>query len=192
MISATCGNTIKRIVSETADAQAATGYRVVAGLLLLSFLNACNPFAPAAIEGDPFGDLLGDPTTIEGFFTNFRNAYEIRDISLYEPLLDSSFVFTYHDFDAQIDREWRFAQELESTRSLFQNTTFTRLQWNQILSQDEFSNGLQSRVVRSFNISISLDTGEDFQTDGNVNFVLVRSDSVSNWRLLSWRDESEF
>lgn len=159
---------------------------------LTCFLAACNPFAPAAIEGDPFGDLLGDPKTVDGFFTNFRNAYEIRDIALYEQLLDSAFVFTYHDFDAQIDREWRFSQELESTRRLFQNTTFARLQWNQILSQDEFANGLQTRVVRRFDISISLVTGEDFQTDGNVNFVLVRSDSTDNWRLLSWRDESEF
>lgn len=165
---------------------------VIAAAAVAISVAACNPFAPSAVEGDPFGDLLGDPKTVEGFFTNFRNAYEIRDIALYEPLLDSAFVFTYHDFDAQIDREWRFSQEIESTRRLFQNTTFARLQWNQILSQDEFANGLQTRVVRSFNIAISLTTGEDFQTDGNVNFVLVRSDSVSNWRLLSWRDESEF
>ena len=68
----------------------------------------CNPFAPALEEGNPFGDLLGDPTTIEGFFANFRNAYELRDLSLYEPLLDSSFIFVWHDFDAQVDREWGF------------------------------------------------------------------------------------
>ncbi len=162
-------------------------------MLVVSLLfSACNPFAPAAIEGDPFGDLLGDPKTVEGFFTNFRNAYELRDIILYESLLDSSFVFTYHDFDSQIDREWRFSQEIESTRRLFQSTSFARLQWNQVLSQDEFANRLQTRVVRSFNISISLETGEDFQTDGNVNFVLVRPDTVAAWSLLSWRDESEF
>jgi hypothetical protein len=160
--------------------------------MLIVFGIGCNPFAPAAVEGDPFGDLLGDPKTVEGFFTNFRNAYELQDIVLYETLLDSSFVFTYHDFDSQIDREWRFSQELESTRRLFQSTTFGRLQWNQILSQDQFANGLQTRVVRSFNISISLETGEDFQTDGNVNFVLVRADSLADWSLLSWRDESEF
>ena len=68
--------------------------------LLGSSLPACNPFAPSLGEGDVFGDLLGDPTTVEGFFTNFRNAYELRDLSLYEPLIDSSFVFQYTDFDA--------------------------------------------------------------------------------------------
>ncbi|RMH74395.1 MAG: hypothetical protein D6683_12775, partial [Actinomyces sp.] len=113
---------------------------------------ACNPFAPALEEGDPFGDLLGDPTTIEGFFTNFRNAYELRDLSLYEPLLDSAFTFSWYDFDAQVDREWGFAQDLEATRRLFQNASLIRLQWNQILSQDDLVPGLQTRVIRSFNL----------------------------------------
>ena len=102
------------------------------------FFAACNPFAPALEEGSPFGDLLGDPTTIDGFFTNFRNAYELRDLTLYESLLDSSFIFIYYDFDAQVEREWGFAQELETTRRLFENATLVNLRWNQILSQTLF------------------------------------------------------
>ena len=35
------------------------------------FVAACNPFAPALEEGSPFGDLLGDPATIDGFFYQF-------------------------------------------------------------------------------------------------------------------------
>lgn len=158
--------------------------------MLLAFA-ACNPFAPALEEGDPFGDLLGDPTTIEGFFTNFRNAYELRDASLYEPLLDSAFVFQYYDFDAQIERQWTFGQELESTRRLFQNANLIRLNWNQIISQDVLDAGLQSRVIRSFNLTISLEGSDVFRTDGNVNFLLVRSDTSAAWQLRQWRDESE-
>lgn len=164
-------------------------------VLLVAWLvsiSACNPFAPALQEGDPFGDLLGDATTIEGFFTNFRNAYELRDLSLYEPLLDSAFVFEYYDFDDQVDREWGFAQDLASTRRLFQNAGLIRLQWNQILSQDQFDAGRQSRVIRSFNLTISLDGGDVFRTDGNVNFLLVRPDTAAAWKLRRWRDESEF
>ena len=97
-------------------------------LVLSTSVAACNPFAPALEEGNPFGDLLGDPTTVEGFFTNFRNAYELRDLSLYETLLDSSFIFVWHDFDAQVDREWGFAQDLETTRRLFQNSSLIRLE----------------------------------------------------------------
>ncbi|MFB3131030.1 MAG: hypothetical protein ACE10K_00755, partial [Rhodothermales bacterium] len=143
-------------------------------------------------EGDPFGDLLGDPMTVEGFFTNFRNAYELRDLSLYEPLIDSSFVFQYTDFDAGIERGWNFAQELESTRRLFQNAALIQLQWNQIISRDELEADLQTRVVRSFNLTIALEGGEVFRGDGNVNFLLVRPDTSNIWKLRFWRDESEF
>ncbi len=164
----------------------------VALILLVTLSAACNPFAPALEEGDPFGDFLGDPTTIEGFFTNFRNAYELRDISIYEPLLDSAFVFIYYDFDAQIEREWGFGQDLESTRRLFASSSLIRLQWNQIISRDAFERGLSERVVRSFNLTISLETGETFRGDGNVNFQLARPDTTASWKLTRWRDESEF
>ncbi|HMB94293.1 MAG TPA: hypothetical protein VKP65_25820 [Rhodothermales bacterium] len=160
-------------------------------VFLAFLLAACNPFAPDLREGDPFGSLLGDQTTVEGFFTNFRNAYELRDLSLYEPLLDSSFVFEYFDFDAGIDREWGFSQELTSTSRLFQNAGLIQLQWNQILSQQVLDAGRQSQVVRSFNLTISLEGGEVFRTDGNVNFLLVRPDTMAVWRLRRWRDESE-
>ena len=164
--------------------------RFCLGALLL--VAACNPFAPALEEGDPFGDLLGDPRTIDGFFTNFRNAYELRDISLYEPLLDSTFIFVYYDFDVQVEREWGFAQEIESTRRLFDNASLISLRWNQILSQNVTDEGTNARVVRSFNLTITLEGGEAFRGDGNVNFVLARPDTASAWKLFRWRDESEF
>lgn len=160
---------------------------LTAGLVM----SGCNPFAPALEEGDPFGDLLGDPTTVEGYFTNFRNAYELRDLSLYEPLLDSSFTFVWRDFDAQVDREWGFAQDLESTRRLFLNASTIRLQWNQILTQDFLVPMLEVRVVRSFNLTVTLEQGDVFRTDGNVNFQLARPDTSAAWKLHRWRDESE-
>lgn len=161
-------------------------------LMLTLFWFGCNPFAPSLEEGDPFGDLLGDPTTIDGFFTNFANAYELRDLSLYEPLLDSSFIFIYYDFDAQVEREWGFSQELESTRRLFENASLINLRWNQIISQSIVDDGRTARIVRPFNLTIALEGGEAFRGDGNVNFQLIRSDSTAAWRLLRWRDESEF
>ena len=165
---------------------------LLTALLFAAATTGCNPFAPALEEGAAFGDLFGDPTTVEGFFTNFRNAYELRDLSLYEPLLDSQFVFTWRDFDAQIDREWGFAQDLETTRRLFANANLIRLQWNQVLSSSEIIHLLQTRVIRSFNLTITLETGDVFRGDGNVNFLLSRRDSTAAWRLLRWRDESEF
>ena len=160
-------------------------------LFIMLLASACNPFAPALGDGDAFGDLLGDPKTVDGFFTNFRNAYELRDLSLYEPLIDSSFVFLYTDFDAGIDREWGFGQELEATRRLFQNAVLVQLQWNQIILRQALEAQTRTRVVRSFNLTIGLEGGEVFRGDGNVNFLLVRPDSTAAWRLQRWRDESE-
>ncbi len=160
-------------------------------VLVASFWAACNPFAPSLEEGDPFGVVLGDPTTIPGFFTNFQSAYELRDISLYEPLLDSAFVFIYRDFEAQIDRQWGFAQDLQSTRRLFQGSNFIRLQWNQVIAQDVTEQQRQARIIRSFNLTVALEDGEVLRGDGNVNFRLARTDSTAAWRLVRWRDESE-
>ena len=178
------------------DAPARRGRRAtaLAALLVpsLALLAACNPFAPSLEEGDPFGTLLGDPTTIPGFFTNFQNAYELRDLSLYEPLLDSAFTFLYYDFDDQVERQWGFTQELNSTRRLFAGTTLIRLRWNQIISQDVFDDGRRAQVVRSFDLALTLDTGDTFRGDGNVNFLLIRPDTSAAWTLLRWRDESEF
>jgi len=169
-------------------------YTYIPALLLISLMcitSACNPFAPAIGEGDPFGDLLGDQTTVEGYFTNFRNAYELRDISLYELLIDSSFVFIYNDFDTGIEREWGFGQELETTRRLFESTIEVQLQWKQVISRQVFDQGTRAVAVRGFNLSIGLDSGEVFRGDGNVNFLLARSDTTLAWRLIRWRDESE-
>lgn len=165
--------------------------RQVAVLALAVHLASCNPFAPAIEAGDPFADLFGDPRTIEGFFTNFQNAYELRDISLYEPLLDSSFVFIYRDFDAQVDRQWGFAEDLEITGRLFQSAEFIELKWNQIIARDLTEGDRRARVIRSFNLTIGIEGADVFRGDGNVNFLLSRADSSVAWRLLRWRDESE-
>ena len=163
---------------------------LAAGVLL--FAAGCNPFAPSLEEGDPFAGLFGDPTTLDGYFTSFKSAYELRDLALYEPLLDSSFIFIYYDFDAQVERQWGFAEELESTRRLFENARSVQLQWNQVISQNVLQVGREAHVVRSFNLSITLDTGDIFRGDGNVNFLLVRPDTAAAWQLHRWRDESEF
>ena len=168
-------------------------YRVLTAVLLAVTVSTagCNPFAPSLGEGDAFGDLLGDARTVEGFFTNFRFAYELRDLSLYEPLIDSAFVFVYTDFDTGIEREWGFSQELESTRRLFENAALVQLQWNQIISVQALEDNTRTAVVRSFNLIIGLEGGDVFRGDGNVNFLLVRRDTTQAWRLRRWRDESE-
>ncbi len=159
-------------------------------LLALAATSACNPFAPALDDGDLIGGL-GDPSTLDGYFLAFQSAYELRDIALYEPLLDSSFTFVYYDFDAQVDRVWGYAQEIESTRRLFASSILVQLRWNQVLLREVASPPLQAQIVRSFDLTITLEDGDTFRGNGNVNFLLARPDTTAPWRLVRWRDESD-
>jgi hypothetical protein len=54
-----------------------------------------------------------------------------------------------------------------------------------------FDKGRQARVMRSFSLLVTLEQGGIFRSSGNVNFLLVRPDTLSPWRLRRWRDESE-
>ncbi|MCA0269333.1 MAG: hypothetical protein LCH53_08965 [Bacteroidetes bacterium] len=152
-------------------------------------LGGCNPFAPdlgdeAALLGEG-----GNPRTVDGFFTRFRVAYELRDLSLYEPLLDSSFAFVYYDYDAQVERGWGFAQELEGTRRLFASSSNVSLRWGSELIRNETPT--EARVTRRFELAVRLaDDASELRTDGNVAFTLVRRDTAQAWRLVRWRDES--
>lgn len=163
----------------------------VTALFIALTVGACNPFAPGIAEGDPFGLEFGDQKTIPGFFANFKLAYELRDMSLYESLLDSGFVFVYRDFETQIDRQWGFAQDLEGTRRLFQSTNFVQLQWNQEITRDVDDDLKRARIIRSFTLTVGVEGSDALRSDGNVNFLVTRRDTNAVWKLLRWRDESE-
>ncbi|AXJ00160.1 hypothetical protein CYPRO_0883 [Cyclonatronum proteinivorum] len=159
--------------------------------LVLLFAAGCwNPFAPGLEEGDGDG-LLGDPSTIEGFFTRFQNAYQLRDTTLYGPLIARDFVFTFRDYDNNVDISWGRNEEMSSTYRLFINSQDIRIRWNNILSQDINEDRTRSQVIRRFDLTVALEASDLIRTDGAVNFVLERPDSTENWQLRSWRDESD-
>ncbi len=160
-------------------------------VLALVGLGCWNPFAPGAEEGDPFETLLGDPSTIEGFFTRFQNAYQLRDTTLYGPLIASDFTFTYRDYDNNVDISWGRSEEMSSTYRLFINSRDIRIQWNNIISQDVNADKDRAQVIRRFDLTVVLEAADLIRTDGAVNFILAREDSTDNWQLRSWRDESD-
>ncbi len=159
----------------------------------VAFLSAgCwNPFAPGVEEGDPFEQLLGDPSTIEGFFTRFQNAYQLRDTTLYGPLIATDFTFTFRDHDNNVDVSWGRNEEMSSTYRLFINSQDIRIQWNNIISQNLNETKTQGQIIRRFDLTVALEASDLIRTDGAVNFVLTREDSTDNWQLRSWRDESD-
>lgn len=150
-----------------------------------------NPFAPGEAEGDPFENFLGDPTTIEGFYQRFQNAYQLRDTTLYGPLIHPEFLFTFRDFEQNVDITWGRAEEMWATYNLFLNSAEIQMQWNNIISRQVNDENTFSQVVRRFSLIVVLQGSDVLRTDGSANFVLTRADSAARWQLISWRDESD-
>lgn len=163
---------------------------VVIGAVVI--LAACvNPFTPGLADGDILDDILGNPTTIDGFYTRFQNAYQLRDTTLYGPLIHPNFLFTHRDADLNVDVTWGRTEDLNSTARLFASSRDIQLQWNNIISRFENEDATQAQVIRRFNLMVRLTDNQTFRTDGATNFRLIRTDSTQAWQLLSWRDESD-
>lgn len=160
-----------------------------AGLLLLAA--ACNPFAPA-IEDDTGGDasLITDQTTIDGLFQNFRYAYTFKDTTIYGGLLAHDFVFTFRDYEKRVDESWGRDEEMRITWHLFQNASSLNLVWNNIVG---FSgDSLNSSVTRSFNLTVTFNPNDVIRVDGRVSLQLRRPAGTDPWRIILWKDESNF
>lgn len=161
-------------------------------ILLLLLLQTCdNPFAPSLRKGDPLENLLGNPATIEGFYKRFQNAYNLKDTSLYGPLLSRDFTFIYRDFESGVDVSWGKSEDIITTHNLFQSARDIDLTWNNVIAQFENEENTEAQIIRRFNLIVVLDGTDVFRTDGSANFILQRSDSISSWKLNRWRDQSD-
>ncbi|KPP97034.1 MAG: hypothetical protein HLUCCA01_12110 [Bacteroidetes bacterium HLUCCA01] len=161
------------------------------GLMVITMASCSNPFAPKMLEGDILGDLLGNPATIEGFYTRFQSAYQFRDTTMYGLLIHPDFIFTFRDQQQNVDISWGRSEEMNSTTRLFENSRDIQLQWNNIIDRIDAPGGLQTRIVRRFNLTVLLEGSDLFRTDGAAVFTLTRADTTSSWQLIRWRDESD-
>jgi hypothetical protein len=160
-------------------------------LVLLPIVGCLNPFAPAFDENlGPQNSLLGDQTTVEGVFQNFRYAYTFRDTTIYSQLLDREFVFVYRDYDRGFDVSWGHDEDMRSTYGLFQNVQNLDLVWNNIIS---FSgDSLKSNVTRGFDLTVTYSPSDVDRVYGYANLTLERNRSGGIWKISQWRDESNY
>ncbi len=160
----------------------------LAGTLMLVLAACINPFAPG--RDDTPGESACDPHTIDGLFTCFRAAYSFRDTTLYGQLLDPNFVFVYRNYDLGIDVTWGRDDEMRTTYGLFQNTQKLDLIWNNITSTA--SDSTRVTVVRGFNLTIVFNPSDIERIDGYANLIFERTRVSDPWRIVRWRDESNF
>ena len=158
---------------------------------VLAWFMACNPFTPKL---DPEGladvNLLGDPTNIDGFFQLFKNAYELRDTTLYGRLFTSDFTFAYYDPDLGQDVRWDRATELTTAFRLFQSVVNVNLDWNYYTQLD--STETTATVVRNFTLTIQQDENNTFSGTGRARMSLRRESPLEAWQAYYWFDDSDF
>ena len=152
-------------------------------------MNSCiNPFAPSIDEnlGSNEG-LISNQTDIGGVFQNFQYAYTFKDTLIYRQVLDKNFTFTFRDYDLGADISWGRDDEMKVTNGLFQNSQRLDLIWNNIVSMT----GDSTRIVRSFNLTITFNPTDIIFVDGRVNLTLAK-DENKKWKILRWADESNY
>jgi hypothetical protein len=156
---------------------------------LLVLLPACiNPFAPG-LDEFPAASTC-DPYTVEGIFQCFQAAYTFRDTTVYGQLIDPSFVFVFRNYDLGVDITWGRDDEMRTTFGLFQNVQKLDLIWNTIVSASAESTTVN--VVRSFNLTLVFNPSDIERIDGYANLTLQRARVTDPWRIVRWRDESNF
>jgi len=160
-------------------------------LVALLVMPACNPFAPALEESLSYSDnLISDQLDIEGVFQNFRYAYTFKDTTIYGGLLASDFVFTYRDYDKRIDESWGRDEEMRITWQLFRNASNLNLIWNNIVGLS--GDSLHASVTRSFNLTVTFNPGDVIRVDGRARLDCKRAASSEAWRIVLWKDESNY
>jgi hypothetical protein len=147
-----------------------------------------NPFAPG-LDTSPAASTC-DPSSIEGVFQCFQAAYAFRDTTLYGGLLDPNFVFVYRNYDVGIDVSWGRDDEMRTTFGLFQNVQKLDLIWNNIISTA--ADSMTVTVVRGFNLTVIFNPSDIERVDGYANFTFGRARSSDPWKIIRWRDESNF
>jgi hypothetical protein len=162
--------------------------RLPAIVLCLPLVACVNPFAPGR-DDSPAASTC-DPMSITGMFQCFQTAYTFRDTTAYGPLLAEDFVFIYRDYDRGIDVTWGRDDEMRSTYGLFRNAQKLDLIWNNIVSTAQDSN--QVTVVRGFNLTITFNPTDIERVDGYANLTFERGRVTDPWKILRWRDESNF
>ncbi len=131
-----------------------------------------------------------DPKTIDGIFRCFQASYTFRDTTVYGQLLDDNFVFVYRNYDLGVDISWGREEDMRSTYGLFQNAQKLDLIWNNIVTSTSDSN--EVNVVRGFNLTIVFNPSDVEYVNGYANLIFQRQRVTDPWKIIRWRDESNY
>ena len=164
---------------------------LLSALLVIIISSSCtNPFAPKLAASSYNNTILGDQTTINGVFDNFRYAYLFKDTVVYGHLLDDNFTFIFRDYDKGFDQTYSREDDMLSTYGLFKAAQNLDLIWNEVIIS--VGDSLVNDISRGFNLSIVFNPTDIVKIQGRVNLRLIRTKPTDEWKILTWRDESNY
>jgi hypothetical protein len=181
---------------------------------LLMFAAGCsNPFAPPKAGPGSLAPILPqncsecpDSVNASNVLSNFKYAYENRDIDIYENCLDNDFVFIYTDQDregeieiVEVPRDG-ISGDIYRTRGLFEAFNEIRLDtWDlRRLSPDTLRNpGSPDEIWEVWLVNFYLSLRDlrgvynyqQFEANGLALFK-IRKGSDGFWRIIVWEDHS--
>ncbi|MEY3386154.1 MAG: hypothetical protein RIR53_965 [Bacteroidota bacterium] len=159
------------------------------GGVIIAVTSCVNPFAPS-LDTEGGDNVLGDQRTIEGLFQNFRYAYLFRDTLTYGRLLARSFTFVYRNYDQGIDVTWGRDEDMLATNGLFTAAQQLDLVWNDVIVAD--GDSLVKNISRGFNLTITFNPADILRAQGRVNLLVERPSTDDPWKIVRWRDESNY
>lgn len=159
--------------------------------MVIAIAACTNPFAPALKVGDTQSAILGDQTTLDGVFQNFRYAYMFKDTLVYGDLLHDDFIFIFKNYEKNgIDESWSREEEMRITYRMFQATQNVDLIWSETVIQ--IGDSLTKDISRGFTLNIFFSPTDYVNIDGRVNLRVKREEADDPWKIIRWRDESNF
>ena len=162
---------------------------LVFGLLEFSCFN---PFAPELNNKVDLSNIITEQQSPDEVLQNFRFAYTFKDSLLYSDVLDESFVFEFFDPNLEPSgglRTWSRDVDLKTTGSLFRTFDVINLIWLNTLFLE--GDGEVERRFLRFNLNL-FSSDENFIVTGTAIFTFRKSLADNKWRLVRWKDDSDF
>jgi hypothetical protein len=161
-------------------------------ILIFILFTACdNPFAPSLNKEGISDNILGDQTTVEGLFQNFRYSYIMKDTVIYSGLLDKDFIFEYYDYEKNVSVTYGREEDMLTTYRLFQASDNLDLIWNEVIISGGGNDSLKI-LSRGFTLNVSFSPSDVISVYGRVNLRIIKREPSANWKILKWKDESVY
>ena len=79
---------------------------------------------------------------------------------------------------------------MRSTYGLFQNVESLTLIWNNEIPISESDTLVE--IQRAFNLTVTFNPSDVTRVDGNAVLTFSRAASTGPWKIINWRDESNY